>query len=151
MKKILALLLLVLPALAVADVTIGMTETQLIALKGKPEGKTVVGAKSIYQWPDMVVNLKDSKVVKYTARDTVKEKAMDEQRRKNSEIATGQKKALAAKDAATKAAIAEHTRIADEKAAEAKRLSDSIEAERLQKEQQEQREADERSRMRRLY
>lgn len=148
MKTVLALLLFVLPALAFADVTVGMSEAALLALKGKPAGKTVAGAKSIYHWADMEVNLQDGKVVNVVVRDETKEQAMEAQRQKNIKDAIEQKKAMAAREAAVRAAAAEHTRISDQKVSDQLNQEAAREAERQQKEQADKAAAEERSRMR---
>lgn len=148
MKTVLALLLFVLPALAFADVTVGMSEAALLALKGKPVGKTVAGAKSIYHWADMEVNLQDGKVVNVVVRDETKEQAMEAQRQKNIKDAIEQKKAMAAREAAVRAAAAEHTRISDQKVSDQLNQEAAREAERQQKEQADKAAAEERSRMR---
>lgn len=149
MKTALALCLFVIPTLTFADVTVGMSEDALIALKGKPAGKTVVGDKAIYRWEDMQVKLEDGKVVHIVVRDEATEKAMAEQRRKNSQLAAEQKKAIAAKEAAAKAAAAERTRTSDALVAEQRNQEAAREAERLEKERIEKEAAVERTRMRR--
>jgi len=149
MKTVLALLLFVLPALAFADVSVGISEAALLAIKGKPVGKTVAGTKSIYHWADMEVNLQDGKVVNIVVRDEAKEKAMEEQRQKNIRDAIEQKKALAAKEAAVRAAATERTRISDARVAEQRSQEAAAEAERLEKEKNDKAAAEERTRMRR--
>lgn len=149
MKTALVLFLFALPALAFADVTIGMSEAELLALKGKPAGKTIVGAKSIYRWTDMQVKLEDGKVVHVATFDEAKEKAMSEQRKKNSQLAAEQRKAIAAKEAAVRAAASERTRISDTLVAEQRNQESAREAERLERERIEKEAAIERTRMRR--
>lgn len=149
MKTALALFLFVIPVLAFSEVKIGMSEAELIALKGKPAGKTVVGTKSIYRWADMQVKLEDGQVVHVIVRDEAMEKAMDEQRRKNIAVAAEQKKALAAKEAALRAAAVARTRISDARVSEQLRQEAAREAERLKKERIEKAAAVERTRMRR--
>ena len=150
MKTTLALCLFVLPSLAFADVTLGMSEAELLAFKGKPAGTTVVGTKAIYRWADLQVKLEDGKVVQIAERNTAKEKAGEEQRRKNIEFAAEQKKAAAAKEAA----IAERTRIAEALMTQQTNQQAVLETERLNRERAERERSDkaaaeDRARMRR--
>lgn len=150
MKTTLALCLFILPALAFADVTLGMSEAELLALKGKPAGTTVVGAKAIYRWADLQVKVDNGKVVHIAERNAAKEKAGDEQRKKNIEFAAEQKKAAAAKEAA----IAERTRIAEALMTQQTNQQAVLETERLNRERAERERSDkataeDRARMRR--
>lgn len=150
MKTTLALCLFFLPSLAFADVTLGMSEAELLALKGKPAGTTIVGTKAIYRWADLQVKLQDGKVVHIAERNTAKEKAGEEQRRKNIEFAAEQKKAAAAKEAA----IAERTRIAEALMTQQTNQQAVLETERINQERAERERSDkataeDRARMRR--
>lgn len=52
---------------------IGKTEAEMIAQKGKPVSKTVVGTKAIYRWEDAEVGFINGKVTSVTPRDPVRE------------------------------------------------------------------------------
>jgi hypothetical protein len=47
-----------------AQVAPGMSESDLLAQKGTPEGKISLGARTIYKWPDMTVTLMNGLVSK---------------------------------------------------------------------------------------
>ena len=60
----LAALFLALAAHLSAEVSEGMKEADLLALKGKPANQASVGARVIYGWPDMQVTVVDGVVTK---------------------------------------------------------------------------------------
>jgi hypothetical protein len=57
------------------SVTIGMSESDLLKLKGTPQTKAVLGKKSIYRWPDAEVIAINGKVESFKVRDVAAEKA----------------------------------------------------------------------------
>lgn len=83
MNKLLACLLLVAasaqPLIANA-VSVGMTESDLVQMKGTPESKAKLGKKAIYRWPDAQVILVDGKVESFKLRDVAAEKAAANER-----------------------------------------------------------------------
>ena len=99
-------------AAAGAEVTIGMDEAALMDAKGAPQATLTTGGKTIYRWPDMVVNLENAKVVSINRRDLQREQA--EQRRRAALAAEVKRKA--------EIALQEAEEAAKKQAAEAERL-----------------------------
>lgn len=56
-----------------SPIKLGMSEDQLIELKGSPTTKSSLGKRSIYRWPDMQVTLMDKKVTEVQLRDLATE------------------------------------------------------------------------------
>lgn len=80
MKKIILLFLVFFTVSLFAEVKIGMSEEDLLKEKEKPDGKTAIGSKAIYRWPDMEVRVEDGKITKITPRDIKKEEESEERR-----------------------------------------------------------------------
>lgn len=75
MKKPLALLLFVVglsTSLIAQAVSVGMTESDIVKLKGAPQSK---GKKSIYRWPDVEAIIVEGKVASFKVRDAAAEQA----------------------------------------------------------------------------
>jgi hypothetical protein len=85
MRKNIFLVITLFSANLFAEVSVGMSEEDLLKEKGKPEGKTAFGSKAIYRWSDMEVRVEDGKVGRITVRDTEKEKESEERRIKIAE------------------------------------------------------------------
>lgn len=80
-------------ATVAAEVSVGMTETDLIQLKGAPESKSSFRDKAIYRWPDMEVSLEGGRVAKFQLRDREKEEANANDRTRLAEEARIKKEA----------------------------------------------------------
>jgi cytochrome c biogenesis protein CcmG, thiol:disulfide interchange protein DsbE len=66
--RALAPLFLFLAVRLAADVTVGMAEADLLALKGSPSSKVAAGDRAIYDWPDLRVTVVDGTVSKITVK-----------------------------------------------------------------------------------
>ena len=78
MKKPLALLLFVVglsTSLIAQAVSVGMTESDIVKLKGAPQSKAQMGKKSIYRWPDVEAIIVEGKVASFKVRDAAAEQA----------------------------------------------------------------------------
>jgi hypothetical protein len=104
---------------------IGKTEAELLALKGKPKAKTVVGTKAIYRWPDMEVRLTDGKVTSANPRNRKVEEELRQHSQKASAEAAQKKQQTLAKE--------QRNRMINEQylADAAKERANAAEAERL--------------------
>lgn len=85
-----------------ADVTVGMTEADLLAAKGEPQATMMAGEKTIYRWPDVVVFLNNARVVSIDPRDLKKEQA--DQKRRAQMLAEIERKAEVARQQAAEEA-----------------------------------------------
>lgn len=123
-----------------------MSEADLLALKGQPESKSVLGSKAIYRWPDMQVNLENGKVARITVRNPSEEKVNEERRKKmNEELAEKrraqqlqeeeeQRRQLAAAEAARERAAVDKMRRDISDAASLQRKQIELEKQRLRQE-----------------
>lgn len=140
MKRAVALFLLPLAVFA-SDIAPGMSENDLLAQKGPPEGKMSLGTKTIYRWADSQITVKDGVVDTVQLRNQVAEQAEADWRTGFNRQIDDQRRAKEQKAAAERAMWAEEMRAAREraaaareKAAEDKSRRDAAESVRLQKE-----------------
>lgn len=77
MNKLFACLLAITaltPSMFAGSLSVGMSETELLQLKGSPETKAKLGKKSIYRWPDAEIVLVEGKVESFRMRNVAAEK-----------------------------------------------------------------------------
>ena len=130
--KPLLLFLLVASARLVAQVYPDMDEADLLAVKGKPESKAMVGSKAIYRWPDMEVTVRAKKVVTFKVRDPEAERIAEEHRQRLVEEARAREAAWRAANPPTPAVPGSNTsplpktplQLATERAMRAQRMAE---------------------------